>query len=79
MIDGNGLMGRRIRLAKLSTGLAKELTLWTGYDPLTTMQEVQDYLAAIRDAKAAIDRAHEALGKAFRRPNDHSQRETRAG
>jgi hypothetical protein len=61
----------------LSVGLAKELTLWTGYDPLTTTREIQDYLAAIRDAKAAIDRAREALGKAFRRPKGQSAREAR--
>ena len=76
MIDGNGLVGRRIRLSRLSAGLAKELTLWTGYDPLTATREIQDYLAALRDARAAIDRAHQALAKAFRQPKGQSARET---
>jgi hypothetical protein len=40
MIDSKGLMARQIRLSKLSTGLAKELTFWTG-DPLTTTREGQ--------------------------------------
>jgi hypothetical protein len=77
MMDGKAIMARAVRLGKLSLGLAKELTLWTGYDPLTTTREIQDYLAAIRDAKAAIDRAHEALIKAFRRPKGQSAREGR--
>jgi hypothetical protein len=78
MIDGKGLMARQVRLGKLSEGLAKELTLWTGYDPLTTTREIQDYLKAIREAKTAIDRARDALAKAFRRPKDQSTRETRS-
>jgi hypothetical protein len=79
MIDEKGLMGRRIRLSKLSAGLAKEVTLWTGYDPLIMTREIQEYLKAICDDKAAIDRAHEALAKASRRPKDQSSRETRGG
>jgi hypothetical protein len=70
-------MGRQIRLGKLSAGLAKEFTLWTTYNPLTITREIQEYLAAIRDAKAAIDRADEALAKADRRPKGQSARETR--
>jgi hypothetical protein len=79
MIDDKPLMGRRIRLGKLSAGLAKEVTLWTGYDPLTITREIQEYLKAVGEAKAAIDRAHKALAKASRRPKDRSSRETRDG
>jgi hypothetical protein len=54
------------------------VTLWTTYDPLTTTREIQDYLKAIREAKVAIDRAREAIAKAFRRPKDQSSRDTRS-
>jgi hypothetical protein len=33
--------------------------------PLTITREIQDYLKAVRDAKVAIDRAHEALEHQF--------------
>src|SRR5262249_24316319 len=79
MIDDKGLMGRRIRLSKLSQGLAKEVTLWTTYDPLTLTHEIQTYLKAIREAKEAIDRAHDAIARADRQPKDQSSRETRSG
>ena len=55
-------IARQIGLEKLSTGLAKEL---------------EDYFAEVRDAKSAIDRAREALAKAFERPKGKSARETR--
>jgi hypothetical protein len=47
-------MGRRIRLGTLSAGLAKEVTLWTGYHPLTLTREIQDYLKTIRDATVGV-------------------------
>jgi hypothetical protein len=77
LIDAKAVMARAVRLGQLSMGLAKELTWWTGYDPLTTTPEIQEYLAAIRDAKAAIERARNALRKAFRRPKGRSAWEAR--
>jgi hypothetical protein len=53
------------------------LTLWTGFDHPLTPPELHEYLAAVRDARRAVEQARAALAKAYRRPQEQSVREAR--
>jgi hypothetical protein len=65
MIDRKGLRARVQRLEELSMGLMKERDLWKGCDHPLTGVEVQEYLAALTEAVAGIERARKVMSQAY--------------
>jgi hypothetical protein len=65
-MDVAGIRARHARLDQPSTGLAKEVVVKDGEDPLLYVER-RDYLRALQDALAGVGSARVVLARALHR------------